>query len=103
MEEGMALQGKIEELEEEARRLGLYLEQAAVMNLGPGTSRLVARFTIGDVAWSSRVQEPEADRDKRELAEVDARMADDDFIDTRERIKRNLAAGRDALDDGDER
>lgn len=96
------MEDRIPQIEEAARKVGLYLEQAGVVEVAPGDRRVMARFTIGAVAWSPRVQDPENDDVERRFGEVAAQLTNDEFLDVRLRMERNLAAGRDALDDGDE-
>lgn len=98
----MDVSDRLPQIEDEARKLGLYLEQAAAMEVAPGVPALIARFTIGDVAWSPRVQDPDNDDVDRRFGEVAAQLKDDEFLDIRSRMQRNLAAGLDALDDDDE-
>jgi hypothetical protein len=100
MDEAERLMEKLPELEERARRVGLYLEGSAVVQ-SQGRPLLVTRMLLGDVAFTKRVQNPDADDVDRELEEMTARIQDDEFLDARQRIARNVAEGRDPLDDGD--
>ena len=97
------------ELEDVARPLGLY---AAAHMIVPATighpaggggpvPALSVQFDIGEVAFSDRVQNPDAAAVNQTFREIEADAAVDDYLDTRARIERNLAAGRDAFDDGD--
>lgn len=96
-------------LEDEARKLGLYVDDHQISSVhthvgGACADRagLVAQFSIGDLAFSKRVQDPagyDFDQSFREL-ELDAQT--DEWLDARARIQKNIAAGRDALDDGDD-
>lgn len=56
----------VEQIEENTRRLGLYLNAASVVpdQERPGRVMVMARFDIGDLAWTHKVIAPE-------LAEID--------------------------------
>lgn len=91
--------------DDDLRRLGLYVEHTdrTVVDgpMGPVQVMLV-EATIGDVAFTDRVIEPERDATDIAFRELEAAMLTDTFLDEREQIKRNIAAGRDPLDNGDE-
>lgn len=93
------------DFEDAARQLGLYAEgheiSSAHTPLGPKAA-LVVGFDIGNVAFSDRVQHPENVTVDQAVREMELDTAADEWIDTREQIRRNLAAGRDPLDDGDD-
>jgi hypothetical protein len=92
---------KIPLLEERARKLGLYLDQALVVETERGTV-IMASLVLGDVAFTPRVQDPDADDVDRQLEALTVGMENDEFLDARTRMERNIAAGRDPLDDGEE-
>jgi hypothetical protein len=94
--------GKIEELEVAARSIGLYLDHAAVVQLPPDGKQLaiIGDFMIGDVAFTARVQDPEQEQVDRMFFDLTSGLGNDDFLDSREQIKRNIAEGRHPLDDG---
>lgn len=91
--------------DDDFRRLGLYVERADEAAtegpLGP-VSVLLVETTIGDVAFTDRVIDPDKASIDDTFRELEASMLDNEFLDQREQIKRNIAAGRDPLDNGDE-
>lgn len=91
--------------EDQLRRLGLYVERTdrTVVDgpMGPVQVMLV-EATIGDVAFTDRVIDPAKNDTDTAFREMEAAMLSDEFLDQREQIKRNIAAGRDPLDNGDE-
>jgi len=104
-DEAAKLMEKISELEDVARKLGLYLEQSAiVVGDGPNgpTPVLMANMVVGKVAFSERIQKPEEDDFANKLREIEIGMADEEAMRIREQMTRNIAAGRDPLDDGDD-
>lgn len=92
-------------LDDDLRRLGLYLEGGQIISvdtpMGPKPA-LALGMVIGDVAYTGRVQDPEAAAFDDQFRTIEAEEATNTFLDERERIKRNIAAGRDPLDDGDD-
>lgn len=99
------LQAKIPELEDIARKLGLYLDQAAIVVAdGPQGPMpvLMANMAVNKVAFSERIQKPVEDEFATKLKEIEIGMADEEAIRIREQMTRNIAAGRDPLDDGDD-
>lgn len=88
------LDAKIPELEDAARQLGLYLSEAGVLE-GEGRQAIVATFSIGQVAWSDRIQHPENYTTEKELAVMEAGIQKDDFLDVRQQIAEKLARGED--------
>lgn len=91
--------------DDDFRRLGLYVdrtdETVTEGPLGP-VPVLVVEATIGAVAFTDRVVDPEKDAIDSQFREMEASMLTDEFLDAHERMRRNIAAGRDPLDDGDD-
>ncbi len=104
-EEIQKLESRIEPLEDAARKIGCYLDRAVVTTIpGPFGPRLavVAEFSLGKVAFTGRVQDPEQEQIDRVFSEMTFGFGSDEFLDANARVERNLAAGRQAFDDGDE-
>lgn len=89
-----------EKIEDKARQLGLYSDQVHAMMTPDGQMVLVVQFLLGDIAFSDRVQNPQKHQTTRMVDDMEKSMQTDTFLEERERIKRNLEAGRDPLDDG---
>lgn len=85
---------KAPELEDAARQIGLYMDEAAVMG-DENQVALVARFSIGKIAFSDRVQHPEKYTVDRELAQMEIGVAKDEFLDARTKIAEAIARGED--------
>lgn len=104
-EEIQKLESRIEPLEDAARKIGCYLDRAVVTTIpGPFGPRLavVAEFSLGKVAFTGRVQDPEQEQIDRVFSEMTFGFGSDAFLDARSRVQRNLDAGRQAFDDGDD-
>lgn len=90
---------------EALKKLGLYVEMVHVQPVdtpfGPQPALVVAA-TVGRVAFTDRTLDPEQADIDRQFREIDHGSTQDTVNEDRERIKRNIAAGRDPLDDGDE-
>lgn len=97
---------KLPLIEEAARKIGLYVDSSTITMVpgqyGNPEPALVVDFLVGDIAFSKRVQDPDTDSFDRSFKELEVSMLDDEFLETRAQIQRNVAAGRDPLDDGDE-
>lgn len=92
----------LERVEDTTRKIGLYVHQSQVA-LGPGGELvLLVDFLIGDVAFSDRVQDPQKQQDKQIVNTMERSMVADELIAARDRLERNLKAGRNAYDDGDD-
>lgn len=93
----------VDELDDRARRLGLYLGGWDVAPVPTGdpdvqTVGVVAQFDIGEVAFSDRVQHPERFYTDETFRVIEADTAVDEFLETRQRIAERLAAGEDPLE-----
>jgi hypothetical protein len=101
MTEPEPLEAKIPEIEDVARQLGLYMAEAGVLE-AENHRVLLATFTIGNVAWSERVQHPEQYTTEKELAVMEAGIQKDEFLDVRTQIAERIARGEDPFADDDE-
>ena len=88
----------LEQLEDAARKLGLYLDRAMWVPTPGGPPALVVDFLIGDVAWSPRVQDPDQAAADTAFSQIAVEETKTDFDDLAERIRRNIAAGRSPFD-----
>jgi hypothetical protein len=96
---------KLPLIEEAARKIGLYVDASQVTVLPTpfgAQAALVVDFLVGDIAFSKRVQDPDTDSFDRQFKELEVSMQDDEFLEARAQIQRNVAAGRHPLDDGEE-
>lgn len=104
-EEIDAVSEKIPVLEEQLKKIGVYLDRAAVvpMPVPEGVKlAVVAEFTIGAVAFTKRVQDPEQEQIDKMFREMTGGLTGtNEFLDRREQMKRNLEAGRSIFDDGE--
>lgn len=94
-----------EKLDDELRKLGLYIERTHLVMIetphGPQPA-LAVDALIGDVAYTDRVQHPEKYGVDQQFRVMEREMTGSDFDDIKERMRRNIAAGRDPMDDGDD-
>lgn len=98
------LNTRAEGLDDLLRKLGLYVEGGQV--IGADTPLgvrpvLVLHCQIGDVAFTERVQDPETAAFNDQFRVMEAEQGTSDFLDAHQQMQRNIAAGRDPLDDGD--
>ena len=95
---------RIEPLSDAARRIGCYLDRSVVTSIptpfGPKLA-IVAEFSLGQVAFTTRVQDPEQEQVDRMFSEMTFGLGTDELLDSREQMRRNLAEGRSIFDDGD--
>jgi hypothetical protein len=94
-----------EKLDDAMRQLGLYVEGTQLITIDTPTGpqpALAANMMIGDVAYSDRVQHPEKYGVDQQFRIMEREMTGSQFDDIKERMKRNVAAGRDPMDDGDD-
>jgi hypothetical protein len=98
----------MEELENSARKLGLYADNLAigVPMGGPNLDDeermvVVGQFTIGDIAWSDRVQNPQADETDMEFRKMAVDLEKDAFEAKRLEIERKLKEGKPIFGDDD--
>lgn len=99
------LMEKVRDLEEAARKVGLYLDRAAVIvvetHTGPQPA-LVANFALNKVAFTPRVQNPEEDDFALRFKAIESEMTTQAAKDSKAQMQRNIEAGRHPLDDGDD-
>jgi hypothetical protein len=101
-EEVPQLAQSIEKLEDATRHIGLYLEQAGILQNEEGHEVIVASFTINKVAFSERVQNPDRHSVDTEFKNLQTGMAKDDFLDVRTKIAEALERGEDPFAGEDE-
>lgn len=105
---GEMFREKADELENAARKVGLYLRDAGltmVPNLHGDVAMepaLIANFTVGDQAWSDRVQNPEQNSTEAEFRKMAVEMEKDKFEETRAELERRLREGKDLLGSDDD-
>lgn len=100
----------MEELENAARRIGLYAENIAIgvpiggPNIPEGEEQmvLVAQFTLGDIAFSDRVQNPQADETDMEFRKMAVDLEKDQFEAKRQEIERKLKEGKPIFGEDDD-
>ena len=79
----------LEKFTDGARRLGLYTEGISVhvdANPDPGSPpkhKLVAQFSLGDQAFSKRVQDPETDQMNHEFRKIEGQSVRDQWEEIR--------------------
>lgn len=85
----------LDELEDDARKIGLYVDSAHVMPDPQGSGEMVfmVDFMLGDVAFSDRVQNPEQYGSDQILRGMEAGMQRSDFEETREKMIESLKNG----------
>lgn len=96
-------QDLLEKMGDKARQIGLYVNGAA-LNVdeegepltGEKRHVLVMQFTVGDVAFSKRVQDPEEDQFDTEFKKFESGQVKDQVEDIRQRYLKGQA------DDGDQ-
>lgn len=91
---------RFEPFADDLRKIGLYIEgpgpQMAQIPTPFGSQpAMIVQCQIGRVAFSDRVQNPEADQFERSFAVLEVNAEDDAFLDERERIRKALEAGED--------
>jgi hypothetical protein len=101
-DEHFELTQQISKLEDATRHIGLYLEQAGILQNEDGHEVIVASFTINKVAFSERVQNPDRHSVDTEFKNLQTGMAKDDFLDVRSRIAEALERGEDPFAGEDE-
>lgn len=88
------------EMDDKTRLLGLYVDDDPQIAMvpsphgGPPRIGLAVSFTIGQVAFSDRVQFPEQEDVNKEFRKMEVTIKDDQFLDERARIQKGLAEGK---------
>lgn len=93
-----------EQIDDKARQMGMYSNEAHGMQLPNGDMVLIVDFIVGDIAFTDRVQNPERYATDNAFRTMEKGMQSSEFLSEHERIKQALAAGKDplaALDDDD--
>jgi hypothetical protein len=98
-----AMSQKVEQLENQARKVGLYLLGGGIIHdddpdeiEGPH-HQLVAQFQIGDQAFSDRVQDPETDETNDEFRKIKRAMVAEDIENLRQQYLKRKASGEDII------
>lgn len=93
------------DMETKLRKLGCYTEQTTPVPVphpsGPVMSLGVV-LKVNRAAWTQRVLDPEADAMNRQFETMAVHAQDDEFLDQRAQILKNIAEGRDPMDNGDD-
>lgn len=91
---GARITGATAVLDDGLRRLGLYLEESQVIEGPDGRAVLYCEVLVGDIAFQTRVQDPEQAAVNLEFHKLARSQTADDFLATREAMQRRLAEGR---------
>lgn len=100
---GELFREKADELENAARKVGLYIRDAGLTMIpthditSPLAPALVANFTVGDQAWGDRVQNPDKNSTEAEFRKMAVEMEKDKFEETKAELERRLREGKDIL------
>lgn len=98
------LQRRFEAVDDELRKLGIYVNSAILMVMvnpnaplgaNPMVTILQVEASIGKVAFAPRVQHPESESIELEFRNLEQSYQNDEFLDQRNRIAQALAEGRD--------
>jgi hypothetical protein len=92
------MEAATERLDTALRRTGLYVEHRYYLD-HEGGRYLIVDAILGDVAFSDRIQKPEAASDKRAVKEMDIEMRRTDFADTKAELRRRIAEGKPLMGD----
>lgn len=94
-----------EKLDDTLRQLGLYVDHSQLVQIdtpmGPRPA-LAVQCTVGKVAYSDRVQHPENYGVDQQFRVMEREITANDHEEIVAKMRRNLAAGRDPMDDGDD-
>lgn len=85
-------------VEDKARQIGLYADEAVVMMMPDGNPVLVVNFMIGDVAFSERVQDPQKHATNSMVDTMKQGILGSSWLDERDRLQKALRAGINPLD-----
>ena len=93
---------RIEKFGDEARKVGLYLENMAGMQHAHSEDEepqtiVAATFIVGEQAFSDRVLNPEKHEEDKTFRTLTAGA--DPFDELRERMKKNIEEGKDPFDE----
>lgn len=94
------------DIEGKLRKLGVYVEghpvQMPVPTMGGVKIVQALQAKTNRSAWTKRVLDPDADAMNKQFEVMATHATDDKFLDEREQILKNIAEGRDPLDNGDD-
>lgn len=88
------VEAAVAQLDDELRKLGLYVEHSELYTLADGRIMLVCEATIGDIAFSTRVQDPEQHHFDQQFRTFEVDESHSSFEATREDLRRRLAEGK---------
>jgi hypothetical protein len=94
---------KMSDIEDIARRNGLYARDAGLAiapDFESGSTRpvIVANFSVGDAAWSDRVQNPKQDTTESEFRQLAAQAERERFEEMKAEMERKLREGKGIFD-----
>lgn len=106
--------GKTDDVEAAGRRCGLYVRDIG-LSMAPNTELdedgdqgmamrpvMVLNFSVGDVAWSDRIQNPAQDTTEAEFRKMAVEAEKEKFEETRAELERRLREGKDLLGGDDD-
>lgn len=83
----------LDQIEDEARKMGLYIDEAHVMRAQTGELVFVVQFLLGDIAFTERVQFPDKAATNSMVETMEKQLQQDTFLDERERLRKVLESG----------
>lgn len=93
------------DMDTKLRKLGVYVDQTVPMPVPDqyGRPQMIIAVTakVNRVAFTDRVIDPEAEAMNQRFETLAINAKDDEFLDLRAQIFKNIAEGRDPLDNGD--
>lgn len=100
---------KVDQVENTARKIGLYIQDAGLVipkgrdpmhpEIEEGTPVMVATFSVGDIAFSDRVLNPEQDSVEKEFRKLSLQAEQEKFDDLRSDLEKRLQEGKGIFDD----
>lgn len=96
------LEAATDELETELRRIGIYTNRTDVLPAADGTLLLVVDASVGDIAFSDRVHDPDAHEVDSQFKGMMREQAKTDMEELREEMRQKAARGENIFDDDDE-
>lgn len=104
-EDKEAAKAVMEKIEAATRKLGLYVQTTDLVLIAEhgGEPRLgiAASFLIGDLAWTDRVQDPEADETADEIASMETHLTREKAQELRDRLRGRKDNDEEEPTDGD--
>lgn len=101
---GEMFREKADALESAARKVGLYIRDAGLTMVPTPTDTgmemrpvMIGNFSVGDQAWSDRVQNPEQDSTETEFRKMAVETEKEKFEETRAELERRMREGKDLL------